>query len=99
MAIETAVAATRDELTGLGALLSQSDRLSPHKACDKACDLFFAGVSLADAGVEPSVGSVGDSYDNALAETINGLYKTRGDLAATTVAQPRTGGVRHARMG
>ncbi len=29
-----------------------------------------------DAGVEPSVGSVGDSYDNALAETINGLYKT-----------------------
>ena len=27
------------------------------------------------AGVEPSVGSVGDSYDNALAETINGLYK------------------------
>jgi putative transposase len=26
-------------------------------------------------GVEPSVGSVGDSYDNALAETINGLYK------------------------
>ena len=25
--------------------------------------------------VEPSVGSVGDSYDNALAETINGLYK------------------------
>ncbi len=31
---------------------------------------------LADAGIEPSVGSVGDSYDNALAETINGLYKT-----------------------
>ena len=30
---------------------------------------------LEDAGIEPSVGSVGDSYDNALAETINGLYK------------------------
>lgn len=30
---------------------------------------------LADAGVVPSVGSVGDSCDNALAETINGLYK------------------------
>ena len=30
---------------------------------------------LAEAGVEASVGSVGDSYDNALAETINGLYK------------------------
>jgi transposase InsO family protein len=31
---------------------------------------------LADAGIEPSVGSVGDSYDNALAETIFGLFKT-----------------------
>jgi putative transposase len=31
---------------------------------------------LAEAGVEPSVGSRGDSYDNALAETINGLYKS-----------------------
>ena len=31
---------------------------------------------LAEAGVNASVGSVGDSYDNALAETINGLYKT-----------------------
>ena len=30
---------------------------------------------LVEAGLEPSVGSVGDSYDNALAETINGLYK------------------------
>ena len=30
---------------------------------------------LAQAGIEPSVGSKGDSYDNALAETINGLYK------------------------
>ena len=31
---------------------------------------------MAKAGIEPSVGSVGDAYDNALAETINGLYKT-----------------------
>lgn len=30
---------------------------------------------LAEAGIEPSVGSVGDSYDNVLAETINGRYK------------------------
>jgi transposase InsO family protein len=30
---------------------------------------------LAEAGIEPSVGSVGDSYDNALAESVNGLYK------------------------
>ena len=30
---------------------------------------------LLEAGIKPSVGSVGDAYDNALAETINGLYK------------------------
>ena len=32
-------------------------------------------MALAEGGLVPSVGSVGDSYDNALAETINGLYK------------------------
>ena len=37
---------------------------------------------LAEAGVEPSVGSVGDSYDNALAETINGLYKAEVSIGA-----------------
>jgi transposase InsO family protein len=31
---------------------------------------------LTQAGIDPSVGSVGDSYDNALAESIIGLYKT-----------------------
>ena len=31
---------------------------------------------LIEAGIKASVGSVGDSYDNAMAETINGLYKT-----------------------
>lgn len=31
---------------------------------------------LSEAGFSASVGNVGDSYDNALAETINGLYKT-----------------------
>ena len=31
---------------------------------------------LAEEGIEPSVGSVGDSYDNVLAETMIGLYKT-----------------------
>jgi transposase InsO family protein len=30
---------------------------------------------LVEAGIELSVGSVGDCYENALAETINGLYK------------------------
>ena len=32
-------------------------------------------AALAEAGIQPSVGTVGDSYDNALAETVNGLYK------------------------
>jgi putative transposase len=31
---------------------------------------------LRDAGIDASIGATGDSYDNALAETINGLYKT-----------------------
>ena len=34
------------------------------------------GERLAEVGIAASVGTVGDSYDNALAETINGLYKT-----------------------
>lgn len=34
------------------------------------------GDRLVDAGINPSVASVGDSYDNSLAETIIGLYKT-----------------------
>ncbi len=34
------------------------------------------GERLAAAGIRPSVGAVGSSYDNALAETINGLFKT-----------------------
>jgi len=34
------------------------------------------GERLVELGAQPSIGSVGDSYDNALAETVNGLYKT-----------------------
>jgi putative transposase len=34
------------------------------------------GQRLIDAGIQPSIGSVGDAYDNALAETTIGLYKT-----------------------
>jgi putative transposase len=34
-----------------------------------------SGGRRADAGALPSIGTVGDSYDNALAETIIGLYK------------------------
>lgn len=52
-----------------GGLVHHSDRGSQYVSI-KYTD------RLAVAGIEPSVGSVGDSYDNALAETINGLYKT-----------------------
>ena len=34
------------------------------------------GERLEEIGAVPSIGSVGDSFDNALAETVNGLYKT-----------------------
>ena len=37
-------------------------------------------------GIQPSIGSVGDAYDNALMETINGLYKT--ECIRTTVFHP-----------
>ncbi|WP_156650071.1 MULTISPECIES: IS3 family transposase [Methylobacterium] len=51
-----------------GGLVHHSDRDSQYLALRYT-------ERLAQAGVEPSVGSVGDSYDNALAETINGLFK------------------------
>jgi transposase InsO family protein len=35
---------------------------------------------LAEAGIAASVGSVGDAYDNAMAETINGLYKAKAEV-------------------
>lgn len=50
-----------------GGLVHHSDRGSQYLALRYT-------ERLAEAGVEPSVGSLGDSYDNALAETINGLF-------------------------
>jgi transposase InsO family protein len=52
-----------------GALIHHSDRGSQYVSIRYS-------ERLAEAGIEPSVGSRGDSYDNSLAETINGLYKT-----------------------
>jgi putative transposase len=52
-----------------GGLIHHSDRGSQYVA-------ILYTERLLEAGIEPSVGSVGDSYDNALAETINGLFKT-----------------------
>ncbi|WP_420833474.1 IS3 family transposase [Sphingomonas pollutisoli] len=54
--------------TRSGGLIHHSDRGSQYVSIKYS-------ERLAEAGIEPSVGSVGDSYDNALAETINGLYK------------------------
>jgi putative transposase len=51
-----------------GGLIHHSDRGSQYVSIKYT-------ERLAEAGIEPFVGSVGDSYDNALAETINGLYK------------------------
>ena len=51
-----------------GGLIHHSDRGSQYLSIRYS-------ERLAEAGIEPSVGSKGDSYDNALAETINGLYK------------------------
>jgi putative transposase len=53
---------------GTGPLIHHSDRGSQYVSIRYS-------ERLAEAGIESSVGSVGDSYDNALAETINGLYK------------------------
>jgi putative transposase len=51
-----------------GGLIHHSDRGSQYVSIRYS-------ERLAEAGIDASVGSVGDSYDNALAETINGLYK------------------------
>lgn len=61
-----------------GGLVHHSDRGSQYVSI-KYTD------RLAEAGIEPSAGSVGDSYDNALAETINGL-QGRGHSPARTMA-------------
>jgi putative transposase len=65
-ALEMAIWARRSELEGL---VHHSDRGSQYLAIRYT-------ERLAEAGAVTSVGSRGDSYDNALAETIIGLYKT-----------------------
>ncbi len=65
-ALEQALAARRPARQG--ELIHHSDRGSQYVSIRYT-------ERLAEAGIAPSVGSVGDSYDNALAETINGLYK------------------------
>jgi putative transposase len=66
-ALEQALYARQPERSG--SLIHHSDRGSQYVSIRYT-------ERLAEAGIEPFVGSRGDSYDNALAETINGLYKT-----------------------
>jgi len=54
---------------------------------------------LAEAGAVSSVGSRGDSYDNALAEAVNGLYKAEVIHKSGPWAFTGSGGVRHREMG
>jgi putative transposase len=65
-ALEQALYARQPERDGT--LIHHSDRGSQYLSIRYS-------ERLAEAGIEPSVGSRGDSYDNALAETINDLYK------------------------
>ncbi|WP_157063883.1 IS3 family transposase [Methylobacterium tarhaniae] len=53
----------------------QGSGLVHHSDCGSQYLALRYTERLVGAGIEPSVGSVGDSYDNALAETINGLFK------------------------
>ena len=57
------------------AIAARSARAASCTTALAACVSIRYTERLVEAGIEPSVGSVGDSYDNALAETINGLYK------------------------
>ena len=55
---------------------STTDELIHHNDCGSQYLSIHYTERLAEAGIESSVGRFGDSYDNALAETINGLFKT-----------------------
>jgi putative transposase len=61
--------ALHDRRPAKGGLIHHSDRGGQYVAIRYT-------ERLLEAGIEPSVGSVGDSYDNALAETVIGLFKT-----------------------
>lgn len=78
-ALEHALNNAKDQ--ALHGLVHHSDRGSQYVSI-RYCD------RLREAGITASVGSVGDSYDNALAETVNGLYKA--ELIHARPAWPST---------
>src|SRR3954454_15861749 len=74
-ALEHAVwARTRDGVADLSELICH------HDAGSQYTSIAYTSIAyterLAEAGIDPSVGSVGDAYDNALAESVIGLFKT-----------------------
>ncbi len=69
IALDALEQAVYDRQIGGGSLIHHSDRGVQYVSIRYS-------ERLSEVGITPSVGSVGDSYDNALAETINGLYKT-----------------------
>jgi len=68
-ALEQAVWTRQRAGADLGQVVAHTDRGSQYVSIRYT-------ERLAEAGIAASVGTIGDSYDNALAETINGLYKT-----------------------
>ena len=78
----------RSGTTDFSSLTHHSDAGSQYTA------LAFS-TALADRGITPSIGSIGDSYDNALAESINSSYKTElvefGDVVWAGVADLQIG--------
>ncbi len=65
-ALEQAIALAKDNLAGLVHHCDHGSQYTSITYNDK----------LTDYGIKPSTGTVGDSYDNALAKTVNGLYKS-----------------------
>ena len=68
-AVEQAIWTRQRDGHELASVIAHHDRGSQYSAVRYS-------ERLAAAGIQPSVGAIGSSYDNALAETINGLYKT-----------------------
>lgn len=64
--LEQAIMGAKEGLDGLVHHADHGSQYTPIANSDK----------LSDYGIKSSTGSVGDSYDNALAETVNGLYKS-----------------------
>ncbi len=89
-ALEQALSARQPKRNG--GLICHSDRGSQYVSIRYS-------EQLAEAGIEPSEGSKDESYDNALAKTINGLYKAELIQRQAPWKTKESRGVRHAGVG